>query len=579
MLLILFLFVYANKVERIEVTSNTQVFAGIVRLGYEDTLVSSYYNTSALVSYLFFNQVVNSTQFVYVDRMDHLALIQAVAVDTPQPQLAPVSFPEFTLLLDVYHTDMVFLGRPPREYTRHLEPALCTDKEVLVDGFSLSCLIHDQPCVLSAAVVRHVINNASVCGWVDILIDKIILHEWVDCTNYVNGSKTILSATQLGLGYGIYPNDTCVYKKKENKYDYISSVIAPVVLLYILSVWTSWTQHLWEHIVFSLQKEVWALLFSGYTKVCDAIVILVNLAVFATVYDIHGFYTIPTERMVDHSLLRFTVDVYAMVCCGVGLWALFSITVGYVLHYNSEMTQYQLLSWGLEFLNGQPLWYRGFASLLVIISVYATLITVWFYGIKDKNGTYAILITSVLVVAHKSSPSVMTRLILRHRDVLDPYMNVFLLSLRWCVQFLIITSIQYSIPFDINGILSIQFTALCSIIAGVILLFTTGRDFAHILVLISRMRQPKTYLIVLIVAYFLMLFVVWFAAVFSIGGSMFANGEALYNKGSLALRCGFGVSFGICSYHFKHNVDKSYTGAAAYTERTNELPVHKSKDV
>lgn len=579
MLLIVCLLACANKVQRIEVSSNTQVFAGIVRLGYDDTLVSSYYNTSASVSYLFFNQVVNSTQFVYVDRMDHLALIQAVATDTPQPQLAPVSFPEFTLLLDVYHTDMVFLGYPPREYARHLESPLCTDKEVLTDGFGLSCFIDDQECVLSAAVIHHVISNASMCGWVDVIIDNITLHEWVDCTNYVNGSKTILSATQLGIGYGIYPGATCVYKKKERTYDYVSSVIAPVVLLYILSVWTNWTQHLWERIVYSLQKEVWALLFGGYTKICDAIVILVNLAVFATVYDIHGFYTIPTERMVDHSLLRLTVDVYAFVCCAVGLWALFALTVGYVLHYNSEMTQYKLLSWGLEFLNGQPLWYRGFASILVIISVYTILIVVWFYGIKDRNGTYAIIITSVLVVAHKSSPSVMTRLILRHRELLDPYMNVFLISLRWCVQFLIITSIQYSIPFDINGILSIQFTALCSIIAGIILLFTTGRDFAHILVLVSRMRHTKTYLIVLVLVYFSMLFVVWFAAVFSIGGSMFANGEALYNKGSLALRCGFGVSFGICSYHFKHHVDKSYTGAAAYIKRTDGLPVHKSKNV
>lgn len=578
MLSLLLVLAHANKVERVEVTNNIQVFMSFVRLGYKDTLVSSYYNTSALVSYLPFNTLFDSTQYVYMDRMDHLALIHAEPVDSSQPQLAPVSFPEFTLIVDLYHTDLVFLGRPPREYARHLQP-LCTDKEVLVNGFNLACSIHNQSATLSAGVVQHVIANADVCGWMDIVIDNITLREWVDCSHYVNGTETILSATQLGIGYGIYPNQTCVYKKIEKEYDYVSSIVAPIVLMYFLSVWTDWTQHLWERIGLSRQHEVWAIMFAAYTKICDAVVIMVNLAVFATVYDKHGFYTIPTERMVHHSLLRATVDVYAVVCCVMGLWALFAITVGYVLKYNSEMTQYKLLSWGTEFLNGQPLWYRGFASILVISSMYTVLILVWYYGIKDHNGTYAIIVTSVLVVAHKSSPSVMTRWILRHRTTLESYMDVFLLSLRWSVQFIIITSIQYSIPFDINGILSVQFTALCSITAGVILLFTTGRDFAHILLLVSYKNQWRIFMIAMVFCLLLVAFVVWFAAVFSVGGSMFANGEALYNKGPLALRCGFGLSLALCSYYFKHHVNKSYHRTTDPAQGSAELPVHKSKKI
>lgn len=527
-------FVVSNKVSIVTVDVNEHVFVGEVRIGDSPKPVSAYYNPFASVS-----TVPNGSAYVYVDRMSDLSLVTGTPGDSPV--LAPVSIESITFLINFYHNHFVFLGPLPQEYRLHLSPPVCTPNTTVEDGFSIPVQANNVSSYISIGTDKHIISNTSVCGWCTLTVSTATLHVWVDCNDVYTGANTILSATKLSLSVH-RGNELCFYLPDPIPASNTTAAAALGILLVILCVWTDWTQHLYPRYLDGDVDQLWKLLsVVYYVLACDIVVVLINAAIFAVVADNHGFYTMTAERMLPHEDLRDLVYAYMCVAIVTGLFSLFCLTLGNVFYNDTKPDPTKVFSWGVSYLHTQPLWYRGFATIVICGVVFGAIVGIWWYGLQDHTATYGTLATSVIVVSHLSSPSIISDQI-RKRPYLQDYNGVFLIALRWCVQFLIFTTIQYNIPFEMSGVLNVQFSATCSLIVGFILLYTTGRDSAHILVLTRRKRNGLALASVFICVYLLVAFVIWYTAVFSFGGCLFANGEALNNKGDLALRCGLTLS-------------------------------------
>jgi hypothetical protein len=464
----------------------------------------------------------------------------------------------------MYNKDFVYLGAPPRELAAHLVALPCAGSNAVVHGIDVPCVANNFSARISLSAIAHVVADPEVCGDVDIVVGSATLHEWVDCAHVVLGTENVLSATQLRLGYRVSPTDICFYKA-DRTVDHLTAIFVVAVLLSFLTVWADWTKHLWERVQCGVQKQVWEVVsVAGYTVVADLLVVIININIFSAINDDQIVYDFTSGRLVPHHVLQLTAESLAFVASPiVGLGGLLALTIGQVLHVDTPPSEHPVFGWGVTYLETQPWWYRGFASCVIILLIYAVLVTVWWYGLKDSNGTYAAVLTSTLFVAHRSSPSVLVSIIHENRAALLPYTDVILVALRWSMQFMLLTCMQNNIPFDVYGTLSTQFTAACSLVTGGILVVTTGRDCAHVIDLLAAERCWRVLTAVSICIHAIVIYVIWFAAVFSIGGGLFSNSDALINKEALALRCGITATtlLLVLSLETSHHVGRPHSAA------------------
>ena len=431
------------------------------------------------------------SSYVYVNRMTQTQWINAS--DGPGI-VSPYSFSEFSLVR-LYGREFIFLGDVPREYQSHVE-------EVCSTGFNFS-----------TSLAEHNIANGSLCGWQDIGFQV-----WVACD--APGDKNVLSLKALGLGYHLRGGRMCVLRGRASA-DHISSVTVVFVLFLFLSIWTDWTKSLWTRHA----DEIYSLICDYYTIVIDLVLIIMNINIYTVVND-EGVYNFTSGRLVSVSTLYWTRFVYGCVLSPVaGVIVLATLT-----ERCARSTNTIFLGWGLPFIEVQPFWYRCAITFVIISVILGIIIASTIYGVTDHHWAYATTVTSLMFVAHRSTPTfIAQKLKLLH---LDKHWEACLIATRWSAQFLLLTCALNHFPPEDGGL---EFTGFCSIAVGVILLATTGRDGAYILSLEPSVCTVLCYTVVNV-------FVVWYTSLFCIGNALFAASDALVNKSALSLESAITVS-------------------------------------
>jgi len=383
----------------------------------------------------------------------------------------------------------------PREYQSHVD-------EVCSVGFNFS-----------TSLAAHNIANGSLCGWQD-----IGFRVWVACD--APGDKNVLSLKALGLGYHLRDGHMCVLRGRASP-DHISSTTVVFVLFLFLSIWTDWTKNLRARHA----DEVFSLICDYYAIVVDLVLIIMNINIYTVVND-NGVYNFTSGRLVSATTLYWTRVVYGCIVSPIaGVIVLAALTAR-----STGATKTIFLGWGLPFIEVQPFWYRCAITTVVVSVTLGVIIASTIYGATDHNWAYATTVTSVMFVAHRSTPTFLAqKLRFLH---LDKHWETCLIATRWSVQFLLLTCALNHFPLEDGGI---EFTGFCSIAVGVILLATTGRDGAYILSLEPNVWTALCYTVISV-------FVVWYTSLFCIGNALFAASDALVNKSALSLESAITVS-------------------------------------
>lgn len=539
MLVILVLGAVANQIGRAVVGRDSVVFTGLIKVGSDLTPLSTYYNTSAELSHLP-PELADSSGFqhVYVDRMFRPARI---AAQWDGSALAPASFGEITFIIGLYGTDFVFFGPPPREFDKHLSGPWCGNA-ALGPGIDVHGTVGGLNVVLSLGAPRHVVSGSAACGAVDFRFGTASIPLWVDCTDVELGNSTVLSALLLNVGVYVGPSEVCLYRPNNNEIEHATAFAVVTTLVGFLVVWADWTQHLWAVVRKHADAGVWDRIIPYYPVVADIIILVVNLNVFAALKDTHNIYSFTSARIVPVSVLRDTVQWYSFAASPfAGLTCLLALTVGQVLK-SPDVDTRAPFSWGIKRLQEEAPIVRAGVTALVLVGLYAGIGLLWHLGVEDLAGSYALAISAVFIVAHRSSPSWITGIIQAYRHQIEPYSSVVLVYLRWSMEFLILTCIQNNLPFDVGGTLSTKFTAWCAFVIGIVIIARTARDVAHVENDLVRSQSWRVFSVVRPFVCAMVVFVIWFCTVFSTGGSLFSNSEALINKEALALRCAIATS-------------------------------------
>lgn len=449
------------------------------------TLTEIVINASANASNL-----PGGSSYLYVNRMTQPQWIEA---SDGQGIVSPYSFREFSLVR-LYGRELIFFGDVPREYRPHVEEARPKAR-------------------VSTSLAEHNIANGSLCGWQD-----VGFRVWVACDE--PGDDNVLSLKALGLGYHLRDGEMFILRGRAPGDD-VSSVTVVFVLFLFLSIWTDWTKKLWTR----LPDEIFGLICEYYTMVADLVLIIVNINIYTVVNDNH-VYNFTSGRLVTADTLYWTRFVYGFVVSPLaGLCVLATLTVR-----STKQAPIVPFGWGLPFVEMQPLWYRCALSTVVLGVVLGIIIAAIVYGKADYNWAYTTTVTSVAFVAHRSTPSFLSWC-LRALHI-EKHWQASLVATRWSAQMLLLTCALNHFPPEDGGV---QFTGFCSIVVGIILLVTAGRDGAYILSLEPHIMVVASYTLI-------SAFVVWYTSLFCIGNALFADSDALVNKSALSLECAITVS-------------------------------------
>jgi hypothetical protein len=545
----------ANVVKQTDVGGHIS-FVGTLFVDDSLTDMDVSYNTSSTVSIYPVTTVKKFPVHLYTYRMKNLAKIEdgVTTSSISYSLLAPTDLPEFTLLIDIYRTNFVYLGKPPIEMVPHITEIGCTTPPSFGSGLDIKGTIGGTPVTISHSVSTHTIATPSVvCGNKQLIIGTTTSNIWVDCSSgATTGSTNTLSGVALGLGFYNSADSFCLYVGNNDELNHTLAITTVVVLFIFLSVWIDWTQNLWTRVVLGSTSGVWETTTVAFDVVVYQIIsFIVSMNIYARAQRSHNIYSFSALRMVPMETVDRTSDIYSYVVTPLlGGICLLTMIIGRIkVGVRDEPSPFNF-TWGWKAMENRPLGVRILSIVAVYGAIAAIVYAVWVRGINDEVGGIVTAITIAPVVLSWSTP----RWVARHLvDVEINHLPPMLIFFSWSVKFLVITCLGNNLPFDVAGQLNTPFHSAITFAMGCALLGITGRDMAHILLCIRDLSRPKMGGLMVFFSG-IVGFVLWYASIFSLGG-MYSHSGALQNKGSLATICSLSFSIFLFCISFSISAD------------------------
>lgn len=542
----------SNVVEK-NIVDGDLTFVGSLFWGESLTELSVVYNTSANVTIL--PSSVSVPTNVYTYRMSKDSIISSGAI-TPSINyaiLATSSLADFSII-ELYKTTFVFLGKPPREFEPHIVDLGCTSatwQSHIFDG-----TVNGNPVKLTFSKTNHVVTSG-VCGNVDLVLGSIQTPVWIDCASSIVGNESVLSGPLLGLGFYAGNSELCLYRGNDDEINHTMAITVVAVLFIFLVVWIDWTRNLWARVVNGESDQVWRTIISYSIVVYQYIGLIASVNIFAWAQGTHTMYSFAALRMVSIDVVDVTAMAYSWVVTPVlAAYALVCVSFARATFgENDDKKLFMLFTWGLSSLESKSLAYRCTFTLLAFAVTVAIVYGVWFLAVEDEAGGYASAGTVTVALLAMSTPDALVH---KLQDVVDPNHKALkeglLIMFAWTMKFMIITCLCNNLPFDVAGHLNNTFHSGVTFAMGCALLIITGRDVAHTLLTLSYYKYSINKIAVVMgVLLPLILFVVWYVTIFSLGG-MYSNSGALQNHGDLATLCAGSFSTFVFSTAFSVSV-------------------------
>lgn len=475
--------------------------------------------------------------------------------------VAPVDLPEFTLLIDVYKTDFVYLGKPPPELEPHLLAPNCGTPPAFATGLDFAATVPGTSPVevtVSHSIETHTIADTSICGQSTLAIGTLDpIPVWIDCTKSVHGSANRISGVALGLGIYTSSDTFCIYRGNNSEINHAMAITIVAALFIFLSVWIDWTQLLWERTIKGTTRGVWETTTVAYSLIVYQFIgLMVSMNIYARAQQSHNIYSFSSLRMVSLPVVDRTADVYSYVLTPLlGGLSLLTMVIGRLKTGPADSSPSKFnFTWGHKALETRSLSFRLMLTGAVLGTLGTIIYAVWIRGIDDRIGGIMTAITAVPVVLSWATPRWVAR-ILSHVNI--EHMPPMLVYFSWSVKLLLITCICNNLPFDVAGHLNTTFHSGITFSMGCALLVITARDMAHILLCIRDLSRPK------ITGHLVFLglvagFVVWYTSIFNLGG-MFSHSGSLQNKGGTATLCSVAFSIFLFSEAFSISVNDGLT--------------------
>lgn len=553
----------ANVVKR-QSENGQVVFDGVLFVTEDLVTVQSEFNTSAASSVLPRGVVKTLPTNIYTYRMTKnspFAESNTQLSSSTWALVAPARFAEFSLILNLYKTDFFFLSKPPVEMTPHLLELGCTST---LPGtgtgldFAVTGGTSNISAVVSHSVARHTIADPSICGLTTLFVsNSIAIPVWIDCTKSTPGTSTVLSGPLLQIGFYNGESEFCVYLANNDEINHALAITLVTVLFLFIIIWIDWTRNLWDRINNQTSQWVWETCTVAFGMVVYQIIVLtVSMNIYARAQRSHNIYSFSVLRMLPKATVDATAYVYSYITSPIlGGTCLIIMAIGRLTYGpNVELSNYNF-TWGTKALEKRSLRFRLAITAVALGCIGAIIYGIWFVGLRDQSGAIATIITTFPAIVHSSTPRWLTRKLKRFNaaERIDMALPATIVYFSWAIKFLTITCLCNNLPFDVAGQLNTAFHRGVTFSMGFALLIITGRDLAHILILLRLLSTMKRH-VATVGVLCIMGFVVWYASIFNLGG-MFSHGGALQNHGDLATLCAGGFANLVVVISFAIHVD------------------------
>lgn len=548
----------ANVVKK-RTLDGSVTFVGTLFVGNQLSDMYTVYNTSSSVSFYGNDRVKEFPVYLYTYRMTNLSRVDSGQIaDIEYSLIAPSSLSEFTLLIDIYKTNFVYLGRPPPEMIPHLIGPFC-GTPTFTNGLDFSATVGDVPVVVSHSIDYHTVANTGVCGTHNLVFDNVTIPIWIDCTTVVHGSTTRLSGVLLGFGIYSGNGELCIYQGNNNEINHPLAVTLVAALFLFLVVWIDFTRNPWTRVLDGTMRGMWETTTVAYSLVVYQFIgIIVSMNIYARAQQSHNIYNFSSLRMLSRRTVDTTANIYSYALTPIlGGLSLLIMVIGRI-QYGPEIHISSFhFTWGFKSLERRPVWIRSILTVSVLCVIGVVIYAVWIRGIDDETGGIVTAITTTPVVLSWSTPRWVATLLSSDDSSIigsrQTTMAALLVFFSWSVKILVITCMCNNLPFDVAGHLNSTFHSGITFALGIAILVITGRDMAHVLMCARDLSRPKLWTLVMFLSV-ITGFVLWYASIFNLGG-MFSHSGALQNKGGLATICSlsfsvfaFAVSFSVSVY-------------------------------
>lgn len=524
-----------NAVEK-NIVDGDLTYVGNLFWGDALTELSVVYNTSANTTVLPSSVSVPTKVYTYRMSKDSILTTGAVTPSINYAILATSSLADFSII-ELYKTTFVFLGKPPREFAPHIIELGCTS--VTWQSHLFNGTVNGNPVKLTFSKTTHIVTSG-VCGNVDLVLGSIHVPVWIDCASSIVGNEAVLSGPQLGLGFYAGNSELCLYRGNDDEINHMMAITVVAVLFVFLVVWIDWTRNLWARVINGESDQVWRTIISYSIVVYQYIGLIASVNIFAWAQGTHTMYSFAALRMVSIDVVDMTAMAYSWVVTPVlAAYALVCVSFARATFgENDKDRPFLLFTWGLSSLETKSLTYRTIFTLFAFASTVAIVYGVWFWAVEDEAGGYASAGTVTVALLAMSTPDALVQ---KLQNVVDPKHKALkeglLIMFAWAMKFMIITCLCNNLPFDVAGHLNNTFHSGVTFAMGCALLIITGRDVAHTLLTLAYYKYSiKKITVVMGIFLPLVLFVVWYVTLFSLGG-MYSNSGALQNHGDLATLC------------------------------------------
>lgn len=489
-----------NSIERVELGDGKFGYKGTLYVGETLTETPVYY-TGDSYTRASIPGVTTPSTLVYVYRMTEVLNVSVDATETGYAVVPLAALPTFTIIFALYGMDFFLLGPVAPELELHLFELGCNTK------------LEYESYAVDLTSPEHVISNDTLCGTT---IGKFTL----DCANSTRGATTVLSAASLELG---------VHKSRSGEYCfYTPNHFEVSVSMAWISVWSMifimlTVVDLTEGLVADPDGTLYRLSVTYATGINDVLLFSLMFNLYVAARHNHTIYGFAVMRAVSKEVIDVTIMGFAYGICplitGGALWAM---VAGAMLVEPTPPTTSMVGTWGLS---RDP----GLAVRVAEVVGAAALggASAWF-TVETLGGDLASKIitvcSSVLFILHYSTPTLISSWVGTQFGGRKTELAIYI---RWCAEFLPVSSLIVAIPHDIVGILTTPFNVMILAGLGVAMIVVTARDAAFLDVLLY--DCPCRHLIHPVV-----LVVLWYLTVFTIT-PVFANTDALGNSGRLAL--------------------------------------------
>ena len=353
-------------------------------------------------------------------------------------------------------------------------------------------------------------------------------------------------ASLPGVGYGIEIDRTkseasvCFYKSKSQEIDHLSDGFTVTVLIVFFAVWMSWTKHIHNPFDARGRSFTWNAISVTYIVItADVTFYVVTLGFASRLKEegAHQLHSLATVRVFGQDFVNSFAFFHTMIAMPLlGLFILLILFYGGSKARLPDQPKIPFFGWG----------YQGYANTLLtqVIGIFVTvsiIIAVYFFWdyVSDGDITTTVIVTlySALLAVGMANSSALRSIIQMMpqpwSSVTDKDDVMLLLALRFIFEFMVLSTILISIPFELSNQLSEEFSSGVSLLIGSVIIIIAARDVAYgLAAALSQKLSILSFMlstVFALAATYIMIWVVVFAS------AIFAENGALRNKSELSL--------------------------------------------